>query len=104
MSNDKFLRVNLIGDYLGYNHIHSFENFFLVIPRQGSPGYPHNLGRNFSTWMLLERVRFTLDGFECNKSGVNYEAFNGQPELCYAPFWSCLRNQLWNFWEVSNYI
>ena len=36
-------------------------------------------------WMLLERVRFTLDGIECNKIGVNYEAFN----------------QLWNFREVG---
>ncbi|KAI3501232.1 hypothetical protein L1887_29096 [Cichorium endivia] len=101
MSNDKFLRVNLIGDYLGYNHIPSFENFFLVIPRQGSPGQPQNLGRNFSMWMLLERVRFTLDGFECNKIGVSYEAFNGQPDFCSAPFLSCLRNQLWNFWEAD---
>ncbi|KAG4403907.1 hypothetical protein GLYMA_01G216933v4 [Glycine max] len=36
-------------------------------------------------WMLLERVRFTLDGIECNKIGVNYEAFN----------------QLWNFREAG---
>ena len=52
-------------------------------------------------WMLLERVRFTLDGIECNKIGVSYEAFNGQPNFCASPFWSCLHNQLWNFHEVS---
>lgn len=52
-------------------------------------------------WMLLERVRFTLDGLECNKIGVSYEAFNGQPSFCTSPFWSCLHNQLWNFREVS---
>ena len=51
--------------------------------------------------MLLERVRFTLDGVECNKIGVDYEAFNGQPNFCSSPFWSCLHNQLWNFREVS---
>lgn len=34
ISNDKFLRVNLVGDYVGYTDIPSFENFFLVIPRQ----------------------------------------------------------------------
>ncbi|KAF1875087.1 hypothetical protein Lal_00007703 [Lupinus albus] len=50
-------------------------------------------------WMLLERVRFTLDGIECNKIGVNYEAFNQQPNFCSSPFWSCLHNQLWNFRE-----
>ncbi|KAL8226166.1 hypothetical protein R6Q57_018723 [Mikania cordata] len=31
---DNFLRVNLVGDFVGYNSIPSFENFFLVIPRQ----------------------------------------------------------------------
>lgn len=33
-SDDDFLRVNLIGDYAGYTDIPSFDNFYLVIPRQ----------------------------------------------------------------------
>lgn len=33
-SNDNFLRVNLIGDFAGYTNIPSFEDFYLVIPRQ----------------------------------------------------------------------
>ncbi|KAM7494206.1 hypothetical protein LguiB_028815 [Lonicera macranthoides] len=99
MSNDNFLQVNLVGDYVGYTNIPSFDNYYLVIPRQGIPGQPQDLGRNFTMWMLLERVRFTLDGLECNKIGVSYEAFNGQPDFCSAPFWSCLHNQLWNFWD-----
>ncbi|XP_021809840.1 protein HAPLESS 2 [Prunus avium] len=101
ISNDNFLRVNLIGDFVGYTNIPSFEDFYLVIPRQGGPGQPQNLGRNLSMWMLLERVRFSLDGVECNKIGVSYEAFNGQPNFCSSPFWSCLHNQLWNFWEAD---
>ncbi|CAL5429836.1 unnamed protein product [Camellia sinensis] len=52
-------------------------------------------------WMPIERVRFTLDGLECNKIGVGYDAFNGQPDFCSSPFWSCLHNQLWNFWEAD---
>lgn len=100
-SKDNFLRVNLIGDFVGYTNIPSFEDFYLVIPRQGGPGQPQNLGRNFSMWMLLERVRFTLDGLECNKIGVSYEAFNSQPTFCSSPFWSCLHNQLWNFREAD---
>ncbi|PIN10939.1 hypothetical protein CDL12_16468 [Handroanthus impetiginosus] len=99
ISSDKFLRVNLVGDYVGYTDIPSFDDFYLVIPRQGGPGQPQNLGSNLSMWMLLERVRFTLDGLECNKIGVGYEAFNSQPDFCAAPFWSCLHNQLWNFWD-----
>ncbi|KAG6579481.1 Protein HAPLESS 2, partial [Cucurbita argyrosperma subsp. sororia] len=103
VSNDSFLRVNLIGDLVGYTNIPSFEDFYLVIPRQGGPGQPQNMGHNFSMWMLLERVRFTLDGLECNKIGVGYETFNSQPDFCTSPFWSCLHNQLWNFREVSIY-
>ncbi|CAJ1928032.1 unnamed protein product [Sphenostylis stenocarpa] len=56
ISDDKFLRVNLIGDFVGYTNIPSFEDFYLVVPRQGSPGQPHDLGRNISMWMLLERA------------------------------------------------
>ena len=33
-SNDNFLRVNLIGDFAGYTNIPTFEDFYLVIPRQ----------------------------------------------------------------------
>uniref|UniRef100_M4FIF5 Generative cell specific-1/HAP2 domain-containing protein n=1 Tax=Brassica campestris TaxID=3711 RepID=M4FIF5_BRACM len=99
-ANDNFLKVNLIGDFAGYTNIPSFENFYLVIPREvAAEGQPGNLGGNYSMWMLLERVRFTLDGIECDKIGVGYEAYNNQPNFCYAPYWSCLHNQLWNFHE-----
>ncbi|KAK1262030.1 Protein HAPLESS 2 [Acorus gramineus] len=101
LSNDNFLRVNLIGDFVGYTSVPSFEDFYLVIPRQGASGQPQDLGSNFSKWMLLERVRFTLDGLECNKIGVSYEAYNGQPNFCSSPFLSCLHNQLWHFWEAD---
>ncbi|XP_077211226.1 hapless 2 isoform X2 [Tasmannia lanceolata] len=101
ISNDRFLRVNLIGDFVGYTSIPSFEDFYLVMPRQGPAGQPPNLGGNFSMWMLLERVRFTLEGVECNKIGVSFEAFNGQPNFCSSPLRSCLHNQLWNFWDAD---
>ncbi|XP_022881262.1 protein HAPLESS 2 isoform X3 [Olea europaea var. sylvestris] len=34
ISSDNFLRVNLIGDYIGYTDIPQFDDFYLVIPRQ----------------------------------------------------------------------
>ncbi|XP_071686872.1 protein HAPLESS 2-like [Rutidosis leptorrhynchoides] len=100
---DNFLRANLIGDYTGYINVPSFEEFFLVIPRQGAPGQPKDLGRDFIKWMLLERVRFTLDGRDCDKIGVGYQAYLEQPSFCYVPFKSCIHNQLWNFWESDKY-
>ncbi|CAJ1928095.1 unnamed protein product [Sphenostylis stenocarpa] len=56
ISDDKFLRVYLIGDFVGYTNIPSFEDFYLVVPRKGNPGQPQDLGRNISMWMLLERA------------------------------------------------
>ncbi|XP_051188948.1 protein HAPLESS 2 isoform X1 [Lolium perenne] len=103
VSKDNFLRVNLIGDYVRYQSLPTFEDFYLVTPRKGvGDGQPQDLGDDFSRWMLLERVRFTLDGLECNKIGVGYEAYRNQPNLCSSPFWSCLYNQLWNFWEADD--
>lgn len=34
LSDDTFLRVSLIGDYAGYTSIPSFEDLYLVVPRQ----------------------------------------------------------------------
>ncbi|XP_062193285.1 protein HAPLESS 2-B-like isoform X4 [Phragmites australis] len=102
VSGDNFLRVNLVGDFVGYTSIPSFEDFYLVTPRKGAgSGQPQILGDEYSKWMLLERVRFTLEGLECNKIGVGYEAYQNQPNFCSSPFWSCLYNQLWNFWEAD---
>ncbi|KAM0842359.1 hypothetical protein ACQ4PT_058401 [Festuca glaucescens] len=76
VSKDNFLRVNLIGDFVGYTSIPTFEDFYLVTPRKGvGDGQPQVLGDEFSRWMLLERVRFTLDGLECNKIGVGMQEF-----------------------------
>ncbi|ONH90190.1 hypothetical protein PRUPE_8G039500 [Prunus persica] len=135
ISNDNFLPVNLIGDFVGYTNIPSFEDFYLVIPKQYhwhmsfelcisygkslvtailyANGFAKEnvIGQKFTTIFALcldgcvgLRERFSLDGVECNKIGVSYEAFNGQPNLCSLPFWSCLHNQLWNFWEVYDAI
>ncbi|XP_078178775.1 protein HAPLESS 2-like isoform X1 [Carex rostrata] len=102
ISDDNFLRVNLVGDFAGYTSIPSFEDFYLVTPRLNvNAEQPQDLGTDFSRWMLLERVRFTLDGLECNKIGVGYEAYSTQPDFCTSPLWSCLHNQLWDFWEAD---
>ncbi|CAA6656318.1 unnamed protein product [Spirodela intermedia] len=101
LSKDNFLRVNLVGDFVGYTNIPSFEDFYLVTPRMGNSDPSLGAANNLSKWMLLERVRFTLDGLECNKIGVSYEAYREQPDFCTSPLWSCLHNQLSDFWEAD---
>lgn len=55
VSNDNFLRVNLIGDLVGYTNIPSFEDFYLVIPRQV---YPYStikvFDETFCNWRFLD--------------------------------------------------
>uniref|UniRef100_J3M5E4 Generative cell specific-1/HAP2 domain-containing protein n=1 Tax=Oryza brachyantha TaxID=4533 RepID=J3M5E4_ORYBR len=102
VSGDNFLRAKLVGDYAGYTSIPSFEDYYLVTPRKGAgSGQPQDLGNEYSKWMLLERVRFTLDGLECDKIGVCYEAYRNQTNFCSSPFGSCLGNQLSTFWEYD---
>uniref|UniRef100_A0A0D9ZWI5 Generative cell specific-1/HAP2 domain-containing protein n=1 Tax=Oryza glumipatula TaxID=40148 RepID=A0A0D9ZWI5_9ORYZ len=102
VSGDNFLRVKVVGDYTGYTSIPSFEDNYLVTPRKGTgSSQPQDLGNEHSKWMILDRVRFTLDGLECDKIGVGYEAYRNQPNFCSAPYGSCLGNQLWNFWEYD---
>ncbi|KAF0924337.1 hypothetical protein E2562_010028 [Oryza meyeriana var. granulata] len=103
VSRDNFLRVKLVGDFVGYTSLPSFEDVYLVTPRKGvGGGEPQVLGDDFSRWMMLERVRFTPDGHQCNKIGVGYEAYRSQPNFCSSPLGSCLDDQLWNFWESDH--
>ncbi|WVZ65626.1 hypothetical protein U9M48_014956 [Paspalum notatum var. saurae] len=98
VSTDNFLRVNLLGEFGGYTDIPSFEDFYLVTPSKGAGT---DIGDEYSKWMLLERVLFTIDHLECDKIGVSYKAFQNQPNFCTMPFQSCLSHQLWNFWETD---
>lgn len=45
-------------------------------------------------WMILDKTRVTLDGRECNKVGVSYEAFASQGNACRLNPGSCLASQL----------
>ncbi|KAK3140120.1 hypothetical protein QOZ80_5AG0396260 [Eleusine coracana subsp. coracana] len=100
ISGDNFLRVNLIGDFKDYtDDIPSFDGFYLVTPRKGASNSQPQVNDEYSRWMLVEKLRFTDDGRECDKIGVGYEAYQNQPNFCSSPIGSCLHNQLWNFME-----
>lgn len=60
VSSNDFLRVNLIGDFGGYTNIPSFEDFYLVIPRQV---YFKNI------------PMINIHGFQCWKQNVDKTFF-----------------------------
>ena len=73
VSNDNFLRANLIGDLVGYTNIPSFEDFYLVIPRQV---YAYSTTKAF-------------DGTFCNRRFLDINAYNGKATLIYITLLVC---------------
>ncbi|XP_057855553.2 protein HAPLESS 2 isoform X2 [Cryptomeria japonica] len=100
VSNDNFLKANLIGDFSGYRSVPSFDNMYLSIPAQNL-GKPKKLGNDFMKWMLIERTRYTLDGTECDKIGVDFVGFSNQPSFCSAPLGTCIQQQLINYLQFD---
>ena len=47
-----------------------------------------------SNWMFISKDAVTLDGSECDKIGVSYEAFQNEANKCNMIIGSCLTNQL----------
>ena len=47
--------------------------------------------------MFISKELVTLDGSECDKIGVSYEAFQNQANKCSMIIGSCLKNQLEDF-------
>lgn len=50
--------------------------------------------RSIADWIILPQSKVTLDGRECNKVGVSYEAHYFQANKCNGEANSCLNNQL----------
>lgn len=50
-----------------------------------------------SKWMFIAKEAVTLDGSQCDKIGVSYEAFQNQGNKCGMIIGSCLKNQLEDF-------
>ncbi|KAJ9573992.1 hypothetical protein L9F63_008622, partial [Diploptera punctata] len=50
-------------------------------------------------YLILKDNMVANSGGECNKAGVNYEAFSRQPNRCDKPRGSCLKNQPNELWR-----
>lgn len=52
-----------------------------------------------SRWMFISKEGVTLDGSECDKIGVSFEAFQNQANKCGMIIGSCLKNQLEDYFS-----
>jgi len=85
--------AKLIGDYYPTVPAPELGHLYLMVPR-----YPptHIMVNKPSreTWMLVSHSQVTLNGLECNKIGVGYQAFREESGKCHLDPGSCLKNQL----------
>lgn len=53
--------------------------------------------------LIVEREMISLTGYECNKIGVGYRAFQTQNLGCEMPVDTCLKNQIKDFIEADHW-
>eukprot|EP00826_Nyctotherus_ovalis_P042443 TRINITY_DN4363_c0_g1_i7.p1 TRINITY_DN4363_c0_g1~~TRINITY_DN4363_c0_g1_i7.p1 ORF type:complete len:527 (-),score=100.68 TRINITY_DN4363_c0_g1_i7:674-2083(-) len=85
--------ARLIGDYYPSSPAPELGHLYLMVPRFPAT---HAMVQKPSgdTWMLVDRSQVTLNGLECNKIGVGYQAFREESGKCNLNPGSCLGNQL----------
>ena len=90
--------VKLIGDFLPTDLFpRDLSDKFLLIP--SSPEKHINVQLGVQRWMLVDKMKFSLDGNECDKIGVGFFAFNSQSEKCNIETGSCLNNQIYHLFQ-----
>ena len=95
---EKNILVKLIGDFLPTDILpQDFSGKFLIIPTKPSDHSSVILGQK--RWMIVDKIRFSLDGKDCDKIGVGYFAFNSQSEKCNVEAGSCLHNQIYHLYN-----
>ena len=87
---DGFVIAELLGDLSKYASNPVLNGKYLMIPPKNSEG----LLAPREDWLLLDKTMVTLDGSECDKVGVSFGTFRGQPTRCYRAPGTCLRNQI----------
>lgn len=87
--------VKLIGDFLPNDLFpRDLSDKFLLIPSRPEDDVNVKLGTQ--RWMLVDKIKFSSDGNECDKIGVGYFAFQSQSEKCNVEVGSCLKNQIYH--------
>ncbi|XP_070578829.1 uncharacterized protein [Ptychodera flava] len=49
-------------------------------------------------YLVVNKSDITVDGSQCDKMGVSYQAFVNQDDPCHQPLMTCLENQPYNAW------
>lgn len=86
------ITARLIGDFASYEQPLELSHsmLFVPLPSRTEP----SVIRSISDWVILPQSKVTLDGRECNKVGVSYEAHYFQGNKCNGEANSCLNDQL----------
>jgi hypothetical protein len=84
--------ATLIGDFAPYQSIPTFESKYLMVPSYPAEDLRVRDPVNYA--MLVDKSRVTLEGAECDKIGVSFNAFQFQSNRCIRPAGDCLRGQL----------
>ena len=95
---DNNILVKLIGDFLPADLFpRDLSDKYLLIPT--SPPDHINVLLGTQRWMLVDKIKFSPDGSECDKIGVGFFAFNSQSEKCNIEAGSCLNNQIYHLFQ-----
>ena len=89
-TDDGLVMAELLGDLVHYTSVPTLSDKLLMVPPLDVAGSLPPVHE----WLLLDKGMVTLDGSECDKVGVGFSAFRGQPMRCFRAPGSCLRNQI----------
>ncbi|EPY22600.1 hypothetical protein STCU_08211 [Strigomonas culicis] len=84
--------ARLIGDFNPTEQALDLTTKMLFVPVL--PTNDARVKAGVSEWMIISTSLVTLDGRDCDKIGVSYEAFASQGNACYLDPGSCLNSQL----------
>ncbi|KAI5060382.1 hypothetical protein GOP47_0024802 [Adiantum capillus-veneris] len=94
-TSDKSVTARLHGDLAGYKQMPEFQSVYFSRP-------PKTVILNRSDWVVIDKIKYSLDGRVCDRIGTLYTAFCNQISRCTSPFNSCLRFQLQDYIEEDS--
>ncbi|GLC38807.1 hypothetical protein PLESTM_000779300 [Pleodorina starrii] len=101
-TSSRLVTAKLVGDLATYTQLPELSNRLLVLPEPSDKQANRTSHANRSprtTWMIIDKNKFSFDGRECDKVGTSFSAFRYHENACGRPPGTCLQNQLKDLWE-----